>query len=65
VPAEGAPQDVGLMMKLQGALKEAHREKDQLERRLEEAEGPGATRDLLKLQELEVSPVQFRSPLLM
>jgi hypothetical protein len=63
VLAEGAPQDVGLMMKLQGALKGAHREKDRLECRLEEAEGQGATRDLLKLQEFEVENSAVRGDL--
>ena len=47
--------DVGLMMKLQAALKEVHREKDQLERKMEEMENSGAANsqqstDLLKLQ---------------
>ena len=56
---ENGQQDVGLMMKLQGALKEAHREKDALERKLEEIENSvaGAERqsaEILKLQELEV-----------
>ena len=47
--------DVGLMMKLQAALKEVHREKDQLERKMEEMENSGGasnqqSSDLLKLQ---------------
>ena len=33
--ASASNNDVGLMMKLQAALKEVHREKDQLERKLE------------------------------
>ena len=58
LPENGQP-DVGLMMKLQGALKEAHREKESLERKLEEIENSvaGAERqsaEILKLQELEV-----------
>merc|ERR1719336_1510645 len=59
------PQDVGLMMKLQGALKEAHREKEALERKLEEIENSvaGAERqsaEILKLQELEVENGKLR-----
>merc|ERR1712098_266088 len=49
--------DVGLMMKLQAALKEVHREKDQLEKKLEEMEsgnGDRQTLDTLKIQDLEV-----------
>ena len=46
--------DVGLMMKLQAALKEVHRERDQLEKKLEEMENNGGasqqSSDLLKLQ---------------
>ena len=47
--------DVGLMMKLQAALKEVHREKDQLEKKLEDLENNGVANnqqsaDLLKLQ---------------
>ena len=47
--------DVGLMMKLQAALKEVHREKDQLEKKLEDMENNGGasnqqSADLLKLQ---------------
>ena len=54
-------------MKLQAALKEVHREKDQLERKLEEAEansgaaaGHQQSSDLLKLQELEIENVKLR-----
>ena len=47
--------DMGLMMKLQAALKEVHREKDQLEKKLEDMENNGGANnqqsaDLLKLQ---------------
>ena len=42
------------MMKLQSALKEAHREKDVLERRLEEVEGTRGQQESLRLQEVEV-----------
>ena len=57
--------DVGLMMKLQNALKEAHRERDQLEKRLEEAENtsgssPQQSTDLLKLQDLEIENNKLR-----
>merc|ERR1719233_2175148 len=53
------------MMKLQGALKEAHREKESLERKLEEIENSvaGAERqsaEILKLQELEVENGKLR-----
>ena len=46
------------MIKIQAALKEVHREKDQLERKLEEMENNGGagnqqSTDLLKLQEIE------------
>ena len=41
-------------MKLQSALKEAHREKDVLERRLEEVEGTRGQQESLRLQEVEV-----------
>ena len=51
--------DMGLMMKLQAALKEAHREKEQLEKKVEELENSGSSSpqqssDLLKLQDLEI-----------
>jgi len=64
LPENGQP-DVGLMMKLQGALKEAHREKESLERKLEEIENSvaGAERqsaEILKLQELEVENGKLR-----
>merc|ERR1719410_2732303 len=57
--------DVGLMMKLQNALKEAHRERDQLEKRLEEMENsagssPQQSTDLLKLQDLEIENNKLR-----
>ena len=65
--ASASNNDVGLMMKLQAALKEVHREKDQLERKLEEAEansgaaaGHQQSSDLLKLQELEIENVKLR-----
>jgi len=48
--------DVGLVLKLQAALKEAHREKDGLEKRLEEVETSTASRQVseeaVKLQEM-------------
>ena len=55
-----AANDMGLMMKLQAALKEAHREKEQLEKKVEELENsagsssPQQSSDLLKLQDLEI-----------
>ena len=55
--------DMGLMMKLQAALKEAHREKEQLEKKVEELEGsssPQQSSDLLKLQDLEIENVKLR-----
>merc|ERR1719228_2290011 len=63
-PDNGQP-DVGLMMKLQGALKDAHREKEALERKLEEVENSvaGAERqsaEILKLQELEIENGKLR-----
>jgi len=61
VPQDNGQQDVGLMMKLQGALKEAHREKEVLERKLEEVENGRGQADLLKLQELEVENSQLRA----
>ena len=42
------------MMKLQSALKEAHREKEMLERRLEDVEGTRSQQESLRLQEVEV-----------
>ena len=56
---ETAQPDVGLMMKLQAALKDAYREKEALERKLEEVENSVAgaekqSAEILKLQELEV-----------
>ena len=42
------------MMKLQSALKEAHREKEVLERRLEDVEGTRSQQESLRLQEVEV-----------
>ena len=41
-------------MKLQSALKEAHREKEMLERRLEDVEGTRSQQESLRLQEVEV-----------
>ena len=41
-------------MKLQSALKEAHREKEVLERRLEDVEGTRSQQESLRLQEVEV-----------
>jgi len=55
--------DVGLMMKLQAALKEVHREKDQLEKKLEEMEAGNGDRqslDTLKIQDLEVDNNKLR-----
>merc|ERR1719342_982171 len=55
--------DVGLMMKLQAALKEVHREKDQLEKKLEEMEtgnGDRQSLDTLKIQDLEVDNNKLR-----
>eukprot|EP00092_Neocalanus_flemingeri_P009668 GFUD01010409.1.p1 GENE.GFUD01010409.1~~GFUD01010409.1.p1 ORF type:complete len:1838 (+),score=622.26 GFUD01010409.1:290-5803(+) len=62
---ENGQQDVGLMMKLQGALKEAHREKEALERKLEDIENSvaGAERqsaEIQKLQELEIENGKLR-----
>ena len=59
ISSDSSQMDVGLMMKLHGALKEAHREKETLERKLEEIENSvaGAEKqsvEILKLQELEV-----------
>ena len=56
---ENGQQDVGLMMKLQGALKDVHMEKEALERTLDEIDTSvvGAERqsaEILKLQKLEV-----------
>ena len=64
----GGNNDVGLMMKLQAALKEVHREKEQLEKKLEEVENnnnsggssPQQSSDLLKLQDLEIENVKLR-----
>jgi len=62
---ENGQQDVGLMMKLQGALKDAHREKEALERKLDEIENSVAgaekqSAEILKLQELEVENGKLR-----
>ena len=54
LPPENGQPDVGLMMKLQSALKEAHREKEVLERRLEDVEGTRGQQESLRLQEVEV-----------
>ena len=54
LPPENGQPDVGLMMKLQSALKEAHREKEVLERRLEDVEGTRSQQESLRLQEVEV-----------
>ena len=54
LPPENGQPDVGLMMKLQSALKEAHREKEVLERRLEDVEGSRSQQESLRLQEVEV-----------
>ena len=51
------------MMKLQSALKEAHREKEVLERRLEDVEGTRNQQESLRLQEVEVENSQLRSDL--
>ena len=56
LPPENGQPDVGLMMKLQSALKEAHREKEVLERRLEDVEGTRTQQESLRLQEVEVGP---------
>ena len=48
---------------MQGALKEVHREKELLERRLEDVEGGRDKADSLKLQELEVGLVVILDPL--
>ena len=50
-------------MKLQSALKEAHREKEVLERRLEDMEGTRNQQESLRLQEVEVENSQLRSDL--
>ena len=59
------PEDVGLMMKLQAALKEAHREKEALEKKVEEYEsssprGVEQSSEMLRLQELEMDNVKLR-----
>ena len=59
------PEDVGLMMKLQAALKEAHREKEALEKKVEEYEsssprGVEQSSEMLRLQELEMENVKLR-----
>ena len=59
------PEDVGLMMKLQAALKEAHREKEALEKKVEEYEsssprGVEQSSEMLRLQELELENVKLR-----
>ena len=58
------PEDMGLMMKLQAALKEAHREKDALEKRLEEYETSPRpveqSSEMLRLQELEMENSKLR-----
>merc|ERR1719336_2403531 len=55
---------MGLMMKLQAALKEAHREKDALEKRLEEFETSPRpveqSSEMLRLQELEMENSKLR-----
>ena len=52
------PEDMGLMMKLQAALKEAHREKEVLEKKVEEFEASPRSveqsSEILRLQELEM-----------
>ena len=63
LPPENGQPDVGLMMKLQSALKEAHREKEVLERRLEDVEGTRNQQESLRLQEVEVENSQLRSDL--
>ena len=50
-------------MKLQSALKEAHREKEVLERRLEDVEGTRNQQESLRLQEVEVENSQLRTDL--
>ena len=55
-PPAAAPLTVSTV---QGALKEAHRNVETLERRLEEAEGSRGQADLLKLQELEVGIIAW------
>ena len=50
-------------MKLQSALKEAHREKEVLERRLEDVEVTRNQQESLRLQEVEVENSQLRSDL--
>ena len=60
----GAANDVGLMMKLQSALKEVNREKDALEKKVEELENGGGgsqqSVDTLKLQDLEMENQKLR-----
>merc|ERR1719410_1225693 len=63
LPPENGQPDVGLMMKLQSALKEAHREKEVLERRLEDVEGTRNQQESLRLQEVEVENGQLRADL--
>merc|ERR1719384_2240208 len=58
------PEDMGLMMKLQAALKEAHREKEALEKKVEELETSPRTveqsSEMLRLQELEMENSKLR-----
>ena len=58
------PEDMGLMMKLQAALKEAHREKDALEKKLEESESSPRSAEqsseMLRLQDLEMENSKLR-----
>merc|ERR1719445_189322 len=59
------PEDVGLMMKLQAALKEAHREKEALEKKVEEYESSSPrsaeqSSEMLRLQELEMENVKLK-----
>ena len=58
------PEDVGLMMKLQAALKEAHREKEVLEKKVEEYESSSPrveqSSEMLRLQELEMENVKLK-----
>ena len=63
--SEGGPPDIALLMKLQAALNESTREKNALEKKLEELEcglqqQAKQTSDMLKLQQLEVENAKLR-----
>jgi len=63
--SDGGPPDIALLMKLQAALNESTREKNALEKKLEEVESglqqqAKQTSDMLKLQQLEVDNAKLR-----